>query len=334
MATGGIKNLAAKTAGVTARHVEPQQDKDPRSAPVQIYDITTRMHDAEQRAKDLEEALAAALEKAKSIGSIDLDRSLIVRVPGRQRVLSSDQRAELKANLEQHPLATPVTVLALADEKFELLAGYNREEIYGELGRPTIKAWVLQGVETERVEELAFFSNLLHPDLTPYEKYVGLRNILDSNPDVKTIEQLAIYTGMARATVGLLMHFSDLPKEVMNIIGKSPASIGLKTIQYLAQAVQAGRTEQVIEAVQYAVDTEKVEQQEIVQRVNSLKAGKARAAPTRPTPKTFQSGKRRFCAMVVSKKVLRIDVNNEEDMAEVEAGVERILAEIAKRKKQ
>ena len=53
------------------------------------------------------------------------------------------------------------------------MAGYNRDEIYGELGKASIKAWVIE-VEKNQVEELAFFSNLLHPDLTPYEKFAGI----------------------------------------------------------------------------------------------------------------------------------------------------------------
>lgn len=53
-------------------------------------------------------------------------RSTCPRLPGRRRILSPTERAELKANLEKNSLTHPIVYLPLGNGKNEIVSGNNR----------------------------------------------------------------------------------------------------------------------------------------------------------------------------------------------------------------
>lgn len=96
-------------------------------------DAQHRINTAQARIKELE----AQLEERAAL-EVPLDA--LVEVHGRRRKLTSEQFQELKSNLAQHALATPILVRALAGDRYEIVAGHNRVAAYRELGRSTIRA--------------------------------------------------------------------------------------------------------------------------------------------------------------------------------------------------
>ena len=124
--------LLAKTANVGTKPTEPAQarpaDSEPRTSPGRLMDAQNRINSAQARIKELEAQLEdkAALE-------VSLDS--LIEVSGRRRKLTPEQFQELKNNLAQHALATPILVRTLPGDRFEIVAGHNRVAAYRELGR-------------------------------------------------------------------------------------------------------------------------------------------------------------------------------------------------------
>lgn len=164
-----MKNFASKAAGIklTSEEVAAAGSRpvgSPRTAPGQLMHLQAT---AEQQHDEIER-LKRALAERTAEEEVDLD--LIDEVEGRRRKLSPEEYAELKANLERNPLITPVVLRRRPNGRRELVAGHNRTAIYRELGRPRIRA-VTQDIADEDVSKFAFFSNLLAPSLSDFEKY-------------------------------------------------------------------------------------------------------------------------------------------------------------------
>ena len=115
--------LLAKTANVGAKPTEASPPRpvnsEPRTSPGRLMDAQNRINSAQARIKELEAQLEdkAALE-------VGLDS--LVEINGRRRKLTPEQYQELKNNLAQHALATPILVRPLPDDRFEIVAGHNR----------------------------------------------------------------------------------------------------------------------------------------------------------------------------------------------------------------
>lgn len=149
--------LLAKTANIGNKPAENPQPRpantEPRTSPGRLMDAQHRINTAQARIKELE----AQLEERAAL-EVPLDS--LVEVSSRRRKLTAEQFQELKSNLAQHALATPILVRALPDSKYEIVAGHNRVAAYRELGRSTIRANVAS-IEEGEIEFVAFFSNLL-----------------------------------------------------------------------------------------------------------------------------------------------------------------------------
>ena len=91
-----------------------------------------------------------------------------------------------------------------------MLSGYNRAELYEELGRTKIPAVVID-VPKETADVLAFYANLA-PALPDYKKYEGLKALQAKHGFDQT--ELSKDSGMSSSTVSRLMQFDYLPSEV------------------------------------------------------------------------------------------------------------------------
>lgn len=280
-----------------------------------------------QRIAELEEELKKAKDEG---GALEIALDDLIEVEGRRRQLSPEAFSELKENLRQHDLITPITVRVLENGKYEIVSGHNRVAVYRELGRPTIKAWLAES-DADKMEELAFYANLLHPDLTAYEKYIGLKKVRNSNPGLMTLADLALRTGLSKSLVSELLSFDDLPQEVLAELSKKPGALGSKAISQLASLTRDGKGEMVLAAVRKAVE-ENIEQQEVI-RIASSKPKTEKPTSDKPQPKIIRSGRKTYCNMVGTRKTLRLDFQSEEDRAEVETLVEELLKAQAERRK-
>lgn len=282
-----VGNVTA-TSSVSASPDDPVSDERPRSRTAvgenMIYG--GKLQEALERVRALEKALAS-----NAIKDVPLDR--IREIPGRRRKLTSTEFAELKANLSQKPLLQPVLVRALADGSYELIAGHNRVAIYRELGRETIKGYVVEVADNE-VELAAFTSNLLAPALSDFEKLLNFKRIQEQTGLSRT--EIAEATGISESHVTKIFSFDRLPSEAQEILARRPERLGSTSAQKLAALAQAGKMAKVIEAVQRLVDDDDFTQEQAVVLANDKAANPKVSAPE---PLVLKSGRKKVCEVTV-----------------------------------
>lgn len=283
-----------------------------------------RAESAEAEMKRLKAELEVAKEQGRAL-EVSLDD--LVEVPGRRRILPSEAYAELRENVRQHELITPITVRVLKGGKFEIISGHNRVTAYRELGRDKIKAWPADAGE-DKIDELAFYANLLHPDLSAYEKYQGLKKISAQNPELSH-ESLADRVGLSRTLVTELLSFDSIPKKALAELEKRPSALGSKALIQLAAMAREGKVDAVIEAIRAAVQEGKTAQ-EVLQAAT---AGTRRLPLPRAEPIKIKAGRKNYCTMTAARNVVRIQFESEEDRVEIEKEIRDFLEMLATRRK-
>lgn len=261
---------------------------EPKTAPGQLMKLQATV--GQQR--DEIAALKAMLEQS---GSLKRPISRMHEVPGRRRKLSPEAYAELKANLEQYPLAQPVVLETRPDGDWDIVAGNNRVAIYGDLGRDEIDSVVIS-VPPDMVERVAFFSNLLAPSLPDFEKYWNLRQ-LEADTGMER-QELAAAVGLSKGHISRIMAFDRLPEAAHTLLAECPHVLGSSAAQKLAAAATDGRAELVIHAVQKLTTDDSFTQDDAVRMVQ-VKTVTSKANDAEPL--VIRNGK---------KKVVEITARN------------------------
>ncbi|WP_249363129.1 ParB N-terminal domain-containing protein [Burkholderia sp. 4M9327F10] len=269
-------------------------------------DAQNRINQADERWKDAEQRWTNAEQRIKELEAQvagqegdEIEIDTLVEVAGRRRTLSSEAYAELRKNLEQNKLATPILYKSLGNGKRELIAGYNRVAIYRELGRTKIRGVAFEG-DTKEIEFAALFSNLLAPSLPDFEKYqhfIRLQDISGLSRD-----EIAESTGLSKAHVTRIFSFDMLPAEAKLALAASPDRLGSNAAQKLASLAQNGSTEQVIAAVRRLVDDFEFTQEKAVAMATPVKAKNQQAT----APTVIKTGKKKFCEVSARNGVVGV----------------------------
>lgn len=303
--------LLAKTANIGSKPTENAQPRptntEPRTSPGRLMDAQHRINTAQARIKELETQLEerAALE-------VPLDS--LVEVSGRRRKLTAEQFQELKSNLAQHALATPILVRALPDARYEIVAGHNRVAAYRELGRTTIRANVAS-IEEGEIEFAAFFSNLLSPSLTDFEKYWNFKRLQELSGLSRT--EISESAGLSKSHVTRIFSFDALPEEAKAALAEKPERLGSNAAQKLAALTEAGKAEKVVEAVRRLIDDENFTQDKAV----AFAAEKPRTVA--PSATVVRSGRRKVCEISTRNGVVGVRFF-EKDASDAEQWGQRI----------
>lgn len=315
-----IKELAGKTAGIQPRGVDKPHDRPAKTAPVMLYDATARMHAAEQRAEELEGLLR---EAEANTTNQEIPLSELYEVTGRKRSLTQEQFEELRANLKNNELVTPITVRARAEGGYEIISGHNRVRAYRELGRETIPA-VIRQTEAEQADINAFYANLLQPTLPDYEKYLGFRLIRTRQPAMSQ-DQIAEMAGVSQSLLSRLLSFEELPEEAHEILARHPASLGASAASSLATLVKQGKGTKVIEALR------KISEEGVDQAAAVTFASKDESNPSRPNVEVtaYKIGKVPLCSYRKTETTLRMDFKSAEHAAAVHGEIQKILEKYA-----
>ncbi|SAL00772.1 ParB, partition protein [Caballeronia calidae] len=286
--------LLAKTANIGNKPAETTQPRpvnnEPRTSPGRLMDAQHRINTAQARIKELETQLEerAALE-------VPLDA--LVEVSGRRRKLTAEQFQELKSNLAQHALATPILVRTLPDDRYEIVAGHNRVAAYRELGRSTIRANVAS-IEEGEIEFAAFFSNLLSPSLTDFEKYWNFKRLQELSGLSRA--EISESAGLSKSHVTRIFSFDALPEAAKVALAEKPERLGSNAAQKLAALTEAGKSDKVVEAVRRLIDDENFTQDKAV----AMAAEKPRAAA--PSATVVRSGRRKVCEISTRNGVVGV----------------------------
>jgi ParB family chromosome partitioning protein len=286
--------LLAKTANVGSKPSDgtpsTPASTEARTSPGRLMDAQNRINSAQSRIKELEQQLS---EKA----SLDIELDALVEISGRRRKLTIEQYEELKANLAQHGLVTPILVRARPDGRFEIIAGHNRVGAYRDLGRKTIRANVAT-IDDREIEFAAFFSNLLSPSLSDFEKYWNFKRLQELTGLSRAV--ISQSAGLSRAHIARIFSFEALPDAAKAALAEKPERLGSNAAAKLAALVESGKGAKVIEAVQRLVDDETFTQDRAV----ALAAEKAPLARTAAT--VIKSGRRKVCEVSARNGVVGI----------------------------
>lgn len=292
----------------------------PRTAPGQLMGLQAQHADALSQIDELKEQI-----KLGPFRLLPLDS--LVEVPGRRRKLTDEEFAELRDNLAQHPMITPITVRDSGDGRFEIVSGHNRAAAYRVLGRTEIGAWIADA-PADSSEELAFYANLLHPSLPDFEKYLGLKKIIATADDEMTAADLAARTGMSRQLVAQLLQFEDLPPEALSLLEKRPERLGSRIASKLAALATGGQSKKVIEAVRLLVTESEMDQKDALAWASAVDAPVQKKQAVR-----IRYGNKTYCTVQSSGKAIRLTFESDDDRAEMETVVSDLLKKQAAKRK-
>lgn len=309
--------LGAKTAGIKARNIEKNTDKPPRTAPGMFLSATQRMDEAEAKVEQLEAKLK---EIEAGGGGRELPLEQIHEAPGRRRKLTSQQYGELKENLRNNPLVTPITVRKRDAGGYEIVSGNNRVAAYRELGKASILAVVLDSDDVQ-AEINSFYANLLQSDLPDFEKYLGFRKIMDRQSAV-THAEVARDAGVSRSFVTQLMAFEELPEEALALLREKPETLGANAAQDFALLCKKGRAEQVIKAIKRIAAGE-IDQGKGVREAASDTPLKVAAPKNEPV--RIRLGRSTYCDMRRANNVLRLQFQSPEEAIAIQDAIEALL---------
>jgi Predicted transcriptional regulators len=317
-----IKDQAAKAANIQLTEADQARATatkpgGPRTAPGQLMHLQATAAAQREEIERLKTALQGAA-KAK------LPVARLHEVPGRRRKLTAEQYSELKANLEKYPLSTPVSVEERSDGDWDIVAGNNRVAIYRELGREEIEGNILN-IDQSLVERVAFFSNLLSPSLSDFEKYWNFKRLQEGTE--LTRQDLAEAAGLAKSHVSRIFAFEGLPDEAKEILAQRPERLGSHAAAKLATATSAGKAAEVTQAIRRLVEDEAFTQENAVK----LATAKPKAPDTNARETlVVKVGKKRFCEITARNGVIGVKLTDEADQAgqwakEIQAFIESKL---------
>ena len=312
---------ANKAATINLDDDEPQKQanvrSEPRTAPGQLMNLQGKYAQALDENQNL-------LRQLQEPTPSELAITELHEKAGRRRRLTSEQFAELVANLRSNPLVTPVTVRRRPAGGYEVVSGHNRVQAFRELGRERILAVVINA-DDDQAELNAFYANLLQPDLPDFEKYLGFRDIEARHPEL-TRTEIAANAGVAKSTISQLMSFAGLPAAVLELLQTRPEILGANAAQVLSKLAAGGRADNVTEAVKKLAAGE-VDQAQAVRfaRVNVLTSPVMKNGE----PVRVKSGKSTYCDVLRADKVLRLVFTSAEEASIAQEIITAVLQERA-----
>ncbi len=264
--------------------------------------------------------LTQALEDAKAGGrNLELPLADLHEVEGRRRKLTQQEFGELKENLANNPLVTPITVRPRQEGGYEIISGHNRVRAFRELGRDLIPA-VIVDTSDAQADINAFYANLLQTDLPPYEKYLGFKMLQEKQPGL-TQAEIARQAGKPESTISELMAFGELPEPVLTLLSHHPSLLGHRAAAQLAAFTKNGLTQEVTDAVQQIASLG-IDQNEAVKMVAATQKKEVRPKPPK---RVIKAGRATYCSVIRAAKVMRIEFASEDEAAAVQAAIEEVL---------
>lgn len=273
---------------------------------------------AAEQVQQLEEELRKAKESG---GSLEIPLSRLVEVAGRRRKLNEQEYSDLKDNLANNDLASPITVRPLKDGNYEIVSGHNRVAIYRELGRTSIQAWP-RDVSDDQAEDMAFFANAMAAKLPDYSKYLGYKRFIDKHPGIER-QELAAKVGISDSHLSRLLKFDAFPEEAHAILEAQPWLIGAATATAMAKLLDDQGDLHVLKALKGLADGEfKTEAQALAA---ATKASKPVKASTSLPATSYKLGRNSYAEHRLVSKTLRVDFASEEEARVISDSLKELI---------
>jgi len=131
--------------------------------------------------------------------------------------------AELSESIRQYGMIQPITVRALEDGYYQIIAGERRWRAARMAGLMNVPVRVLDA-DDRRVSELALVENLQREDLNPIEEAKGLRSLIDEYG--MTQEEAAQSVGKSRSAIANSLRLLNLCPYVMELLEQGLITTG------------------------------------------------------------------------------------------------------------
>lgn len=327
---GFAKKLAERTSGIQsdpARLAASAKGADqPRTSPGRMFDAQNLVSRAEEERDSALHELASVRKRIEELeaggtvaGAAEVEISSLIEVPGRRRVLSPTEYAELRDNLANNPLVHPIVYRPLGDGRNEIVSGANRTAIYrDDLGRSKILGIPFQG-EAKDAELGATFSNLLAPSLPDFEKFRQFMRLQDEHGFSRA--EIIKASGLSTSHISRILAFEKLPAEALEAISTRPDRVGGNAAEEFAALANAGNVTVVVDAIKALVVDESLTQKK------ALEMARPRAPKPASTPaRTINVGKKKLCDVSVRNGVIGLRFGGKEGETIAERWAEKIEA--------
>ena len=141
--------------------------------------------------------------------------------------------SELAASIKAIGIVQPITVRAVEEGKYEIIAGERRFRASKLAGLSTIPAYIRK-TEDDSLLELALIENIQREDLNPLEEGLAYQRMISEYHF--TQEKMANLIGKSRSYVTNMMRLLDLSEEVKSLLlerkltaGQARPLLGLET---------------------------------------------------------------------------------------------------------
>jgi ParB family transcriptional regulator, chromosome partitioning protein len=186
------------------------------------------------------QASAAELNAGTAL-QVPLER--IERNPYQTRsTFDEEALKELAQSIEATGVVQPITVRALPNGQFQLIAGERRWLASKQAGKSTIPAMVVKASDAQTME-MTIVENLQRADLNPMEQARAFERL--SREFHLTQEQMASRTGKDRASIGNFLRLLKLPEPAQQQLeagtitfGHAKALMALETPEQILSAMQ------------------------------------------------------------------------------------------------
>lgn len=299
---------AIEAGGPPAASPKPGM-KTSRTAPGALFQFSEQSQRMERELDEL---------KKLAGGPRMLKRSSLRSSPFQTRALSPQKVQDLADNLRENELATPIVVREIEPDIFEVIAGHHRDAAFGVLGRDEVPGIVVKMTD-EQAERAVFFDNFYPPEVSDFEKFLGLRQIQLRHG--YTHDQLAQKSGISRSHVSTLMAFEKLPPAAAVVLEAHPQVLGATQAAKLAQ-LDAKHAARVSEGLQLVADGKLLQTQLIDWIV-------PKATPKRVEPTVVKSGKSTYAKLSRRDNKVTIDFTNVGDAEDLEKAIATLLKEHA-----
>lgn len=150
--------------------------------------------------------------------------------------------AELAASITANGLMQPITVRAIGDDRFEIIAGERRYRAAGIAGMTEVPV-IIKDISDRDALSLALIENIQREDLNPLEEAQGLQRLISEFG--YTHETCAAAIGRSRSAVSNLLRLLNLAQPVQTMLlagdidmGHARALLALDAAQQIMIALE------------------------------------------------------------------------------------------------
>lgn len=140
-----------------------------------------------------------------------------------RRHFSEENLSELADSIEKHGIMQPIVVRAVAEGKYEIIAGERRWRAAKLAELKTVPV-IIREVGDADALELALIENIQRADLNPLEEAEGYQRLM--NEFSHTQESLSKVVGKSRSHIANLLRLLKLPDSVKKHIDSGTLSMG------------------------------------------------------------------------------------------------------------